>query len=87
MHASDKASYANDTSVYSCETDLFQFISNKLFHWLESDSLGANLNKEHILLTLIWMGFLEVRFVVGGLGGGGSKLLPRLKLVRVILET
>ena len=34
------------------------------------------------------MGFLEVRFVVGGLGGGGgSKLLPRLKLVRAILET
>ena len=32
-------------------------------------------------LTLIWMGFLGVRFEVGGVN------LPRLKLVRIMLET
>ena len=75
------------THVKQIYFNLFQFISNKLFHWLESNSLGANLNKDHFLLTLIWMGFLEVRFAVGVLEEGGSKLLPRLKLVRAILET
>ena len=33
------------------------------------------------ILTLIWVGFLGVRFEVGG------KINPRLKLVRVTLET
>ena len=35
-------------------------------------------------LTLIWVGFLEVRFEVGG---GGKITLPVLKLVRILLET
>ena len=34
-------------------------------------------------LTLIWVGFLEVRFEVGG----GGKITPVLKLVRILLET
>ena len=36
-------------------------------------------------LTLIWVGFLEVRFEVGG--GGGGKITPVLKHVRILLET
>ena len=41
-----------------------------------------------VSLTLICVGFLGVHFevVVGGGGGGGVKL-PRLKLVRIMLET
>ena len=35
-------------------------------------------------LTLIWVGFLGVRFEVGG---EGVKLPPCLKLVRIMLET
>ena len=35
-------------------------------------------------LTLIWVGFLEVRFEVGG---GGKITLFVLKLVRILLET
>ena len=35
-------------------------------------------------LTLIWVGFLEVRFEVGG---GGKITRPVLKLVRILLET
>ena len=35
-------------------------------------------------LTLIWVGFLGVRFEVGG---EGVKLLPCLKLVKIMLET
>ena len=38
----------------------------------------------YYLLALIWVGFLGVRSEVGGRGG---KLLPCLKLVRVMLET
>ena len=34
-------------------------------------------------LTLIWVGFLGVHFE----GGGGVKLPPSLKLVRIMLET
>ena len=37
-------------------------------------------------LTLIWVGFLEVRFEVGG-RGGGKITLPVLKLIRILLET
>ena len=33
-------------------------------------------------LTLTWVGFLGVRFV-----GGGGKITPRLKLVKIMLET
>ena len=36
-------------------------------------------------LILIWVGFLGVYFEVGG--GGGVVKLPRLKLVRIMLET
>ena len=36
------------------------------------------------LLTLIWMGFLGVRFEVGE---GGGKNTPCLKPVRIMLET
>ena len=35
-------------------------------------------------LTLIWVGFLGVRFEVEG---GGGKITPCLKLIRVTLET
>ena len=35
------------------------------------------------VLTLIWVGFLGVRFEVGG----GGQIPPRLKLVRIMLET
>ena len=34
-------------------------------------------------LTLIWVGFLGFRFEVGE----GGKITPRLKLVRIMLET
>ena len=40
-----------------------------------------------IILTLIWVGFLRVRFEVGGRGGGGGKITPCLKLIRVMLES
>ena len=36
-----------------------------------------------VSLTLIWVGFLGVRFEVRG----GVKLTPCLKLVRIMLET
>ena len=35
-------------------------------------------------VTLIWVGFLGVRFEVGW---GGGKITPCLKLVRIMLET
>ena len=38
-------------------------------------------------LTLTWVGFLGVRFEVGGGRGGGGKITPRLKLVKIMLET
>ena len=43
--------------------------------------IGTYVMKE---LTVIWMGFLGVRFEVGGVEG---VKLPSLKLVRVMLET
>ena len=38
----------------------------------------------NVTLTLIWVGFLGASFKVKGGGGGGK--LPRLKLVRIMLE-
>ena len=39
-------------------------------------------------LTLIWVGFLGVRFEAREGGGGGGKITPTcLKLVRIMLET
>ena len=42
-------------------------------------------------VTLIWVGFLGVRFDVkkglGWEGGGGGKITPFLNLVRIMLET
>ena len=39
-----------------------------------------------LFLTLIWVGFLGVRFEVGR-GGKGGKITPCLKLVRIMQET
>ena len=46
-------------------------------------------SKTNSLLTLIWVGFLGVRFevVVGGGGGDGGKIILRLKPIRITLET
>ena len=41
----------------------------------------ADLDAACLYLTLIWVGFLGVRFEVGG------KIPPRLKLVKIMLET
>ena len=41
---------------------------------------------EYFRLTLIWVGFLGVRFA-GGVGAGVGKVTSRLKLVRIMLET
>ena len=49
-----------------------------LFHLLSSDNEAS--------LTLIWVAFLGVRFEMGGVVRGGGEL-PRLKLVRITLET
>ena len=38
-------------------------------------------------LTLIWVGFLGVRFELEGGGGGKLPPTPCLKLVRIMLET
>ena len=43
-------------------------------------NLFQKVKNEHFL-TLIWMGFLEVRFEMGG------KTTPCLKPVRIMLET
>ena len=56
---------------------------------------GLNLNHDvssigcyscPLVLTLIWVGFLLVRFDVYR-GGRGGKITPCLKLVRIMLET
>ena len=38
-------------------------------------------------LTIIWVGFLGVCFEVAGGGGGGVKLPPCPKFVKIMLET
>ena len=35
-------------------------------------------------VTLIWLGFIGFRFEVGG---GGGKIIPYLKLIKIRLET
>ena len=48
----------------------------------------ADINDQpHTILTLIWVGSLGVRFVVGGWVGGGVNYPHCLKLVRSMLET
>ena len=50
---SDIASYAEDTTSYSCGTDTqsaiaeLQITANKLFHWFEYNQLKANPGKSH----------------------------------------
>ena len=54
---SDIASYANDTTPYTCGTDTqsviaeLQITANKLFHWFEYKHLKANPGKSHLLLS------------------------------------
>ena len=52
------ASYADDTTPYSCATDLpsvpsdVQASAAKLFRWFKNDHLKANPGKSHILLSI-----------------------------------
>ena len=54
---SDIASYADDTTPYSCRTDTqsviaeLQITAIKLFHWFEYNHLKANPGKSHLLLS------------------------------------
>ena len=54
---SDVASYADDTTPYSCATDIpsvgfeLQASATKLFRWFKSNHLKANPGKFHILLS------------------------------------
>ena len=54
---SNVTSYANDTTPYSCATDIpsveleVQSSATKLFLWFKNDHLKANPGKSHILLS------------------------------------
>ena len=54
---SNIASYADDTTPYSCASDSqtiiskLKFISKKLFHWFQYNHLKANSGKRHLLLS------------------------------------
>ena len=54
---SNVTSYANDTTPYSCATDIpsveleVQSSATKLFLWFKNDHLKANAGKSHILLS------------------------------------
>ena len=54
---SNIASYADDTTPYSCARDTqtviseLKSISSKLFHWFQYNHLKANLGKCHLLLS------------------------------------
>ena len=54
---SNVASYADDTTPYSCATDIpsvaleLQASATKLFHWFKNNHLKANTGKSHILLS------------------------------------
>ena len=54
---SNIASYVDDTTPYSCETDIpivaleLQASASKLFHWFKNNHLKANPGKSHILLS------------------------------------
>ena len=53
---SNVASYADDTTPYSCATDIpslpleVQASATKLFHWFKNNHLKANPGKSHIML-------------------------------------
>ena len=53
---SNVASYADDTTLYSCATDIpslpleVQAFATKLFRWFKNNHLKANPGKSHILL-------------------------------------
>ena len=56
-----------------------------ILHFNNKESYSLNESAQTIDLTLIWVGFLGVRFEVGR--GGGVKLpSPCLKPVRIMLE-
>ena len=54
---SNVASYAEDTTLYSCATDIpslpleVQASATKLFRWFKNNHLKANPGKSHILLS------------------------------------
>ena len=60
---------------------IFSFVF--LFPFPTGQKIFSYLMLSHHILTLIWVGFLGVRFEVVG---GEVKLSPSLKLVRIILE-
>ena len=53
----DIANYADDTTPYSCGTDIptvnseLQGISTKIFNWFGNNHMKANLGKCHLLLS------------------------------------
>ena len=55
--ASNFASYADDTTPYSCATDIpsvaleLQACATKLFHWFKNNHFKVNPGKSHILLS------------------------------------
>ena len=54
---SDIASYADETTPCSCESDTqsviaeLQITANKIFHWFDNNHLKANSGKSHLLLS------------------------------------
>ena len=48
---SNIASYADDTTPYSCARDTQTVISSKFFHWFQYNHLKANPGKFHLLLS------------------------------------
>ena len=70
------ASYANDTTPYSCATDIpsvameLEVSVNKLFLWFKNNHLKANPGKYHILLSskkpenVLLMVFLLLEFII-----------------------
>ena len=52
---SNIASYADDTTPYSCAKDtqtvICELISRKLFHWFQYNHIKANIGKCHLLLS------------------------------------
>ena len=48
---SNIASYADDTTAYSCPRDTQNIISKKIFRWFQYNHLKANPGKFHLLLS------------------------------------
>ena len=48
---SNIASYADDTTLYSCARDTQTQMTSKLFHWFQYNHLKANPGKCHLILN------------------------------------